>query len=79
MLEWHNTSVIMQPSTSAGLVHGQQSCRPLQSCIETAFNCTVLTAVAGCLDTCRNGRISMAGVNTKNVGRLAEAMHAVTK
>ncbi|KAG2437533.1 hypothetical protein HYH02_011176 [Chlamydomonas schloesseri] len=26
----------------------------------------------------RNGRISMAGVNTKNVGRLAEAMHAVT-
>ncbi|WIA37238.1 hypothetical protein OEZ86_014186 [Tetradesmus obliquus] len=27
----------------------------------------------------RNGRISMAGVNTKNVGRLAEAMHAVTK
>uniref|UniRef100_A0A383V9K1 Aspartate aminotransferase n=1 Tax=Tetradesmus obliquus TaxID=3088 RepID=A0A383V9K1_TETOB len=27
----------------------------------------------------RNGRISMAGVNTKNVARLAEAMHAVTK
>ncbi len=27
----------------------------------------------------RNGRISMAGVNTKNVGRLAEAMHHVTK
>lgn len=27
----------------------------------------------------RNGRISMAGVNTKNVGRLAEAIHAVTK
>jgi aspartate aminotransferase len=27
----------------------------------------------------RNGRISMAGVNTKNVGRLAEAMHTVTK
>lgn len=26
----------------------------------------------------RNGRISMAGVNTHNVGRLAEAMHAVT-
>lgn len=26
-----------------------------------------------------NGRISMAGVTTKNVGRLAEAMHAVTK
>ncbi|KAG2496504.1 hypothetical protein HYH03_005329 [Edaphochlamys debaryana] len=27
----------------------------------------------------RNGRISLAGVNTKNVARLAEAMHAVTK
>ena len=27
----------------------------------------------------RNGRISMAGVNTGNVGRLAEAMHAVTR
>ena len=27
----------------------------------------------------RNGRISMAGVNTKNVKRLAEAVHAVTK
>lgn len=27
----------------------------------------------------RNGRISMAGVNTKNVERLAEAVHAVTK
>ncbi|CAG9466216.1 unnamed protein product [Pedinophyceae sp. YPF-701] len=27
----------------------------------------------------RNGRISMAGVNTKNVQRLAEAMHEVTK
>lgn len=26
----------------------------------------------------RNGRISMAGVNTKNVARLAAAMHAVT-
>lgn len=26
----------------------------------------------------RNGRISMAGVNSHNVGRLAEAMHAVT-
>lgn len=26
----------------------------------------------------RNGRISMAGVNTKNVGRLAEAIHKVT-
>ncbi|PNG99580.1 Aspartate aminotransferase, mitochondrial, partial [Tetrabaena socialis] len=26
----------------------------------------------------RNGRISMAGVNTRNVGRLAEAIHAVT-
>lgn len=26
----------------------------------------------------RNGRISMAGVNTKNVARLAEAIHAVT-
>jgi len=27
----------------------------------------------------RNGRISMAGVNSKNVGRLADAIHAVTK
>lgn len=27
----------------------------------------------------RNGRISMAGVNSKNVGRLADAMHQVTK
>lgn len=27
----------------------------------------------------RNGRISMAGVTSKNVGRLAEAIHAVTK
>jgi len=27
----------------------------------------------------RNGRISMAGVNTKNVGRLAKAIHEVTK
>lgn len=27
----------------------------------------------------RNGRISMAGVNTHNVARLAEAMHSVTK
>ncbi|GBF87409.1 aspartate, mitochondrial [Raphidocelis subcapitata] len=27
----------------------------------------------------RNGRISMAGVNTKNVARLASAMHEVTK
>lgn len=27
----------------------------------------------------RNGRISMAGVNTKNVQRLAEAIHDVTK
>ena len=26
----------------------------------------------------RNGRISMAGVNTKNVARLAEAIHKVT-
>ena len=26
----------------------------------------------------RNGRISMAGVTSKNVGRLAEAMHTVT-
>ena len=26
----------------------------------------------------RNGRISMAGVTSKNVGRLADAMHAVT-
>jgi aspartate/tyrosine/aromatic aminotransferase len=26
----------------------------------------------------RNGRISMAGVTSKNVGRLAEAVHAVT-
>lgn len=26
----------------------------------------------------RNGRISMAGVTSKNVGRLAEAMHKVT-
>jgi aspartate aminotransferase len=26
----------------------------------------------------RNGRISMAGVNTKNCTRLAEAIHAVT-
>jgi hypothetical protein len=26
----------------------------------------------------RNGRISMAGVNTKNVARLADAIHAVT-
>lgn len=29
--------------------------------------------------SCRNGRISMAGVNTHNVARLAEAMHTVTK
>ena len=27
----------------------------------------------------KNGRISMAGVTSKNVGYLAEAMHAVTK
>eukprot|EP00879_Flechtneria_rotunda_P022572 GHRR01023835.1.p1 GENE.GHRR01023835.1~~GHRR01023835.1.p1 ORF type:complete len:143 (+),score=35.32 GHRR01023835.1:286-714(+) len=27
----------------------------------------------------RNGRISMAGVNTRNVARLAEAMHDVTQ
>eukprot|EP00744_Colponema_vietnamica_P030067 GILI01046639.1.p2 GENE.GILI01046639.1~~GILI01046639.1.p2 ORF type:complete len:125 (+),score=35.58 GILI01046639.1:20-394(+) len=27
----------------------------------------------------RNGRISMAGVTSKNVGYLAEAIHAVTK
>jgi len=27
----------------------------------------------------RNGRVSMAGVTTKNVGRLAEAIHTVTK
>ena len=27
----------------------------------------------------RNGRISMAGVTSKNVGRLAEAIHAVTR
>ncbi len=27
----------------------------------------------------RNGRISMAGVNTKNIGRLSEAIHSVTK
>jgi len=27
----------------------------------------------------RNGRISMAGVNSKNVGRLADAIHQVTK
>jgi aspartate aminotransferase, mitochondrial len=27
----------------------------------------------------RNGRISMAGVNSKNVQRLAEAMHDVTR
>jgi aspartate aminotransferase, mitochondrial len=27
----------------------------------------------------RDGRISMAGVTSKNVGRLAEAMHSVTK
>lgn len=27
----------------------------------------------------RNGRISMAGVNTRNVSRLAAAMHEVTK
>lgn len=27
----------------------------------------------------RNGRISLAGINTKNVARLAEAMHEVTK
>lgn len=26
----------------------------------------------------RNGRISMAGVNSGNVGRLAEAIHTVT-
>jgi aspartate aminotransferase, mitochondrial len=26
----------------------------------------------------RNGRISMAGVNTGNVGRVAEAIHKVT-
>jgi aspartate/tyrosine/aromatic aminotransferase len=26
-----------------------------------------------------HSRISIAGVNTKNVARLAEAMHAVTK
>ena len=26
----------------------------------------------------RNGRISMAGVTTKNVSRLAEALHKVT-
>ncbi len=26
----------------------------------------------------RNGRISMAGVNSKNVARLAEAIHKVT-
>lgn len=26
----------------------------------------------------RNGRLSMAGVNSSNVGRLAEAIHAVT-
>ncbi len=26
----------------------------------------------------RNGRISMAGVNSGNVGRLAEAIHKVT-
>jgi aspartate aminotransferase, mitochondrial len=26
----------------------------------------------------RNGRISMAGVTSKNVGRLAEAIHSVT-
>ena len=26
----------------------------------------------------RNGRISMAGVNSKTVGRLAEAIHAVS-
>ena len=26
----------------------------------------------------RNGRISMAGVTSKNVGRLAEALHKVT-
>lgn len=26
----------------------------------------------------RNGRISMAGVNTGNVARLAEALHSVT-
>jgi aspartate/tyrosine/aromatic aminotransferase len=26
----------------------------------------------------RNGRISMAGVTSKNVGRLAEAIHTVT-
>ncbi len=34
--------------------------------------------VCGCCCN-RNGRISMAGVNTKNVARLAEAMHSVTK
>jgi aspartate aminotransferase, mitochondrial len=27
----------------------------------------------------KNGRISMAGVTSRNVGYLAEAMHAVTK
>lgn len=27
----------------------------------------------------RNGRISMAGVNSKNVGRLAAAIHEVTQ
>jgi aspartate aminotransferase, mitochondrial len=27
----------------------------------------------------RNGRISMAGVNSGNVARLAEAVHAVTR
>jgi len=27
----------------------------------------------------KNGRISMAGINTKNVDYLAKAMHAVTK
>ena len=26
----------------------------------------------------RNGRLSMAGINSSNVGRLAEAIHAVT-
>lgn len=31
-----------------------------------------------CVTSHRNGRISMAGVNSKNVGTLAQAMHAVT-
>jgi aspartate/tyrosine/aromatic aminotransferase len=31
------------------------------------------------VSTNRNGRISMAGVNTGNVARLAAAIHEVTK